>query len=147
MCIDTVSLPNVSRYGDILFHLYRSHSIYITGACTCLVSRSCGLWISQVATRSSSSSQFVACLSSITKRVYIKQLAYTHVGIRTQSLAVSWSQILHTKTPFRCSRLCQILFKGNFGDTLVICQIHENFLPPKFCIVWYLSGYSGCSYW
>ena len=27
--------------------------------------------------------------------------------------------------------------RENFGELLVICQIHQNFLPPKFCIVRY----------
>ena len=29
-------------------------------------------------------------------------------------------------------------FEGeSFGKSLVICQIHQNFLPPKFCIIQY----------
>ena len=27
----------------------------------------------------------------------------------------------------------------NVGKFLVICQICQDFLPPKFCIVWYLQ--------
>ena len=29
MCIDTVSLPNVSRYDDISLHLYILHKQYV----------------------------------------------------------------------------------------------------------------------
>ena len=28
----------------------------------------------------------------------------------------------------------------NFGESLVIRQIHQNFLPPKFCIVRYVKS-------